>query len=104
MASREFSDARGEPWRVWDVHPESLERRLAEDPILRPAIERRRKLHARLRPSSPRLAEGWLAFESRSERRRLAPIPPGWEELDAEGLRALLARAEPAGKPRRLLE
>ena len=92
MTSREFTDERGESWRVWDVHPDSLERRMANDHHLRPAHERRRTPH------------GWLAFENRYERRRLAPIPEGWQEMDATQLRHLLADARPTGRARRLIE
>ena len=41
------------------------------------------------------LKAGWLAFEGRGEKRRLAPVPPGWAECPEHELRALLARAAP---------
>ena len=104
MASREFTDERGGVWRVWDVQPESLERRMASDPHLRPAMERRRAPQSRVKVSNPHMAQGWLAFECRSERRRLAPIPERWEEMSADELRQLLARARPSGPVRRLIE
>ena len=40
---------------------------------------------------------GWLTFDDGAERRRLAPIPPGWAELPVERLAALLRQANPAG-------
>ena len=66
---RDFTDADGTQWRVWDVNPavyardssEQLKRRLSIPP-------------------------GWLCFSSGTERRRLAPIPHGWEVMDATGL------------------
>jgi len=104
MASREIIDERGRLWRVWDVHPESLERRIADDPLLRPAIERRRKPQTRIRISNPAMAGGWLAFDGGGERRRVAPIPERWEEMNDAALLALLASAESIGRPRRLIE
>ena len=55
----------------------------------------------------PRLAEvlsslpadwkdGWLTFESEGEKRRLAPIPKGWEAFSPERLDLLRRMAEPA--------
>jgi hypothetical protein len=104
MASRDFADDRGEVWQVWAVHPETLERRLADDPHLTPLAERRVKRETRVRVTNPVMANGWLAFENRTERRRLAPIPAGWEELDEVALRALLEKAVPAGSSQRLLK
>lgn len=103
MTSREFTDERGEVWQVWAVHPESLERRLEQDPHLTLLSDRRTRRENRIRVKNPLMANGWLAFESRTERRRLAPIPDAWEEGDVEALRALLARAAPTGKSQRLL-
>ena len=39
------------------------------------------------------LSNGWLAFHSNGERRRLAPIPTGWFSLPLSGLRSLLDQA-----------
>ena len=39
---------------------------------------------------------GWLAFEAGEAKRRLSPIPEGWEELDEAELRALCREATPA--------
>jgi hypothetical protein len=52
----------------------------------------------------PELRGGWLAFESREEKRRLAPVPAGWETASDDELREFLTRAAPRGKPRRLAE
>jgi hypothetical protein len=40
------------------------------------------------------MAKGWLAFESPSERRRLSPIPPGWDQLAEPVLADLCAQAK----------
>jgi hypothetical protein len=42
----------------------------------------------------PQLAQGWVAFECESDRRRVAPIPAGWHELAEEALVALWRTAE----------
>jgi hypothetical protein len=39
------------------------------------------------------LVGGWLAFEGPSGRRRLAPIPTGWEEASEAELSAYWAKA-----------
>ena len=104
MTSREFVDERGQLWQLWAVHPESLERRLAQDPHLTPPIERRTRRESRVQVTNPLMANGWLTFESRAERRRLAPIPQGWLEMDEEGLRGLLATAKTASNTQRLLK
>jgi hypothetical protein len=83
---REFSDKSGLHWRVWDVYPSERgkagpsERELATS-----------ELKGRFR--SAELAEGWLCFESATERRRLAPIPPEWEVAEPATLEELLASA-----------
>jgi hypothetical protein len=69
MAYREFSDAEGREWRVWDTYPEKPQ-------LVRPLYER-----------------GWLSFEGDGEKRRLAPIPAGWEAADRSALLGLLAKA-----------
>jgi hypothetical protein len=40
------------------------------------------------------LRAGWLTFESATIRKRLAPIPPGWEEATAERLELMCRAAE----------
>ena len=67
MASRDFADATGMSWRVWNTVPIS-------GAVINPGFEK-----------------GWLTFESDDgSLRRLAPVPPGWEELSEERLRLLL--------------
>lgn len=102
MSHRAFRDHDGRTWEVWEVHPTMVERRDARrgDRI---AIERRKRSEARA--SLPRvLHEGWLAFECKKERRRLAPIPADWASMTDDQLDELLARAGMKGKTRRLIE
>lgn len=88
---------------VWAVYPTLVERRRRASGPPAGVRERRRYVEDRLRVRAP-LVSGWLTFESRGERRRLAPIPDGWEGAPLELLRAWLASAEPAPPPRRLIE
>jgi hypothetical protein len=37
--------------------------------------------------------DGWLCFESSTEKRRLTPLPSGWQELPTEQLSGLLIHA-----------
>lgn len=97
MPHRTFRDTTGAEWQVWDVRPSSG---------MGGAV-------------SPGFAGGWLCFErlpgrakppggterrrvppappapaAPAERRRLAPLPPGWEVLPDATLEALLRRAK----------
>ena len=82
MAHREFRDERGRLWEVWDVIPGWADRRsLPErrDGARGESVERRdlsRRIGVR-----PELASGWLCFRAGEVKRRLAPIPNGWDEL-----------------------
>lgn len=76
MAVREFTDSKGVEWRVWNTRP-SISLLYGEE-----------------------LRNGWLTFESAIERRRLAPIPGGWEEVSADRLE-LMCRAAAAVSSRR---
>ena len=75
MPLREFSD-RGVRWRVWDVTPEKMHPSTAADGYL------------------GEYQEGWLVFESESERRRLPRVPRGWEQLPDDELQWLLDAAQ----------
>lgn len=120
MGHRSFTDAVGIQWNVWDVIPQWTERRSGEeqrrseeDPTVDPPVLERRGRQPDRRGgtgdgSRIRIAEGlsrgWLAFESNLDKRRLAPIPAGWEELTDLDLEALCARASQAPPKRRLIE
>lgn len=107
MPHRQFTDSKRTTWEVWDVEPGHAERR-------RDAVDRRRSARTsgerrqttdrtRVRIKSD-LSHGWLAFESKHDRRRLAPIPVGWEALDESALERLCEQAASIGRPRRLLD
>jgi hypothetical protein len=104
MAHREFTDSKRVTWSVWQVYPTLGDRR---GPIgdrrvfIREDAERRTAFNpARV---SAEYACGWLTFQSEREKRRLAPVPEGWESLDERALESLCEAATPAGRPRRLL-
>ena len=70
MPNKNFTDASGMGWRVWNTVPVS-------GAVINPGFEK-----------------GWLTFESDAGAlRRLAPIPPGWDSLPANRLVDLLNRA-----------
>lgn len=72
---RQFRDAAGLEWRVYQTE--------------RNAAAEQRRDH--LLPSE--YLEGWLVFEAATEKRRLAPVPPGWSDLADEALAALCSSA-----------
>ena len=69
MAMREFTDAAGTHWRVWNTIPNA-------GAVIGPMMS------------------GWLTFESEESRRRLVPIPAGWESATVTELRQYCRLAE----------
>jgi hypothetical protein len=85
---RRFRDADGIEWTAWEVDAAHIAESLQRSAYLDPA-----------------LAEGWIAFDNlHGDRRRLAPIPEGWELSSDEQLRGLLTRARPVHSPRITIE
>ena len=70
MPYREFQDSAGLTWTVWDTYPTKPE-----------VID-------------PRWRGGWLAFQSGTVRRRLAPIPKGWIDASPSRLELMCKAAE----------
>jgi hypothetical protein len=66
-----FTDSHGVAWRVWETLP-----------------------GIGVVSVDGRLTGGWLTFDSQSERRRLVPIPRGWENAGAAALEAMCGDAE----------
>lgn len=90
MTHRSFTDREGNRWEVWDVYPIRTERRMAtrrrvaEGGTLverRHVADRRQQKQARATLGQD-FNGGWLCFERDDQRRRLAPVPRGWEEWD----------------------
>jgi hypothetical protein len=99
---RTFTDVAGVDWDVWEVYPRLVERRLMLErrAARRGSLERR---HVPVgRPTLPRqILGGWLAFQSRLERRRFVPVPDGWEDATDRELQGYLALSQVSSRPRR---
>jgi hypothetical protein len=103
MALKNFTDSDGNQWRVWDVVPygsRASERRAGDRRVAQSGAytgpERRAGRDRRVRTATlmtPGLEAGWLCFENPADKRRLTPIPAGWEQVDEGELEGLLARA-----------
>lgn len=94
MTHRKIKDGKGRAWDVWEVYPSAVEQRMSGE---YPAVpdgdgSTREKREVRIRVPSA-LQDGWLAFQSGKDRRRLTPIPEQWATLGDEELVRLLARA-----------
>ena len=99
MAHREFDDSEGVHWQVWEVIPQSVERRALRERRLSPraAHERRKRHEVRLRVGNGTVP-GWLVFESDRVKRRLRPIPHAWFDSSDTELESMCARAELAAR------
>jgi hypothetical protein len=75
MAVRDFLDLKGVKWKVWPVTPSAIRPKTAAEDYLGD------------------YGDGWLVFESITERRRLAQFPPNWDTLSDNGLLQLLKTA-----------
>jgi hypothetical protein len=106
VAVREYTDSDGVAWQVWEVIPQSVERRkLRERRVAdRDQYDRRKRHEVRLRPSDGDV-DGWLVFESFDVKKRLRPIPKDWNQASEVELESMCARAERATRTsRRLIE
>ena len=74
-----FRDARRVEWQVCEVSRTQIDAQ-------REHREAERRLRGRRAPWSllPGLDEGWLSFESWSQKRRLTPYPADWRELQSD--------------------
>jgi hypothetical protein len=109
LTERTFRDTTGAEWRVLEVRPsyrdrrQRTERRLAAS---NPVVERRRGVDRRIRPGARLLLResfqgGWLCFlpgRGDGARRRIAPIPPGWQAFSDHEL-ARFIEERPAESP-----
>ncbi|HEX6598322.1 MAG TPA: hypothetical protein VF034_03300 [Gemmatimonadaceae bacterium] len=77
MSVREFTDSNGIEWRAWDVTPEHMHPATRSEDFM------------------SNLQDGWLTFESATDKRRLAaPYPSDWTTYRIPDLEALCARAK----------
>lgn len=107
MPLRMFRDDRGCEWRVWEVRPLRPERRSSERRHAQESIERDRRVGSDRRVLTETrvrllhgLAHGWLTFDCDREKRRLTPIPAGWEMLPDGVLSLLCGEARPTERHR----
>ena len=79
MAIKDFRDSTGREWRVWGVVPDDLDPRTRDEDYLAQLYH-----------------TGWMVFETVSgdDKRRLYPVPKGWEQLPVAELEVLLQKAE----------
>lgn len=111
MTHRTFKDKLGKFWDVWQVHPAAAERRFSQRRVRdddrtdsaerRSGRDRRESETPTPPPSKHRatvaaeFAYGWLCFETVGEKRRLAPVPEGWERADDETMEQWCCVAKP---------
>ena len=99
MGYKIFNAPDGTKWEAWAVIPTSQERRQTQrrkvssalsgyrGPERRISVDRRREDSSGRTLVSPGFENGWLCFEcTNGEKRRLVPIPNGWETASAEQL------------------
>jgi hypothetical protein len=112
VTHRRFKDKQGKMWDVWQVHPSAAERRFVQRRVKdedrgdagdrRSGDERRTSEKARgtaRATIAPEFTYGWLCFETVGEKRRLAPVPEGWDRADDETIEQWCCVAKPV--PRR---
>jgi hypothetical protein len=123
MPLREFLDADGRTWQVWDTVPKSSAENAIFAQSARILAEAESRQEGRRDGSGPegrtppdaharrsaaaaaalrRFTEGrelgWLTFMDGEDKRRLSPIPDGWEGWSDAQLAALLVAAQPVAK------
>jgi len=75
MAVRDVVDENGTKWKIWSVTESSIHPKTAAEDYLGD------------------YAEGWLCFESETQRRRLARFPQDWGRMPDKELLGLLKAA-----------
>ena len=106
MGYRTFHDSTGKRWEVWLVTPAAAERRKADrratpsgtegyagNSERRLTPERRRSPFLRSVAVASEFSDGWLCFESDGEKKRLAPVPVGWQDAGPDRLSSWLQAA-----------
>jgi hypothetical protein len=107
VSYRTFLDSKGKRWEVWLITPAAAERRKVDrrassgasagyqgELDRRRTPERRRGPFRRSAAVASEYSKGWLCFEGEGEKRRLAPVPPGWEEAGPDRLATWLQAAK----------
>lgn len=106
MGYRTFLDSKAKRWEVWLVTPAAAERRKVDRRAAAAGTEGFASSERRHTPDRRKIpfrrsvavaseySQGWLCFESEGEKRRLAPVPPGWEEAGPDRLSTWLQAAK----------
>jgi hypothetical protein len=112
VSYRTFVDSAGRRWEVWLVTPAAAERRRTDRRAAargskteggsgyegtserRLTPERRRNPFRRNLEVASEFSNGWLCFEGEGEKRRLAPVPDGWEQAGPDRLATWLQSAK----------
>ncbi len=76
MAVRDVVDDNGTKWKIWPVTESSIHPKTAAEDYLGD------------------YSEGWLCFESETQRRRLARVPQDWGRMPDKELLGLLKAAQ----------
>lgn len=105
MALREYRDLDGRPWMVWSVAAKFNPVRSETDRRTTPSArseertarsqERRVLQERRGAMPPPEWMQGWLCFQTTGEKRRLIPVPEGWERSTVRELEELRKLASP---------
>ena len=112
MAYKIFEGPNGVKWEVWLVVPTEAERRRGErrvahksaaprysGPERRVGPDRRTRISSGRTLLGPDFESGWLCFESdQGEKRRLVPVPDGWERAGDDELWAWCGTAAVVNK------
>ena len=67
----EFTDSAGIRWKAYRIEPQ----------LVSPALER---LRSSLPAEFGERRQPWLLFESPNDRRRLSPVPEGWDDQSSD--------------------
>ena len=94
MAMRNFRDKAGREWMVWATFPTAG----VPSPLARFTGDRAKGGVLQAGVSEP-MRGGWLTFASGDEKRRLAPVPDGWETQTDEQLARHCGMAAPVVEP-----
>ena len=109
VSYRTFHDSSGKRWEVWLVTPAAAERRKVDRRAStgqtpeafegfadrrRHTTDRRKNTFRRNVAVASEFSEGWLCFECEGEKRRLAPVPGGWDQAGPDRLASWLQAAK----------